>query len=118
MHEFGIIEGVIKTVQQTAEANKATKVYSVRLRIGDMTEAVEESLLFAYEVLTEGTLLEGSTLEVEAVHPRSRCLECGAEFDHDRYHMRCPECDSAMTTLVAGRELEIASLDVEIPEED
>lgn len=116
MHEFGIIDGVIKTVKQSAEDAGATKVYSIKLRVGDMTEAVEESLQFAYEVLTEGTILEGSTLEVEAVHPRSRCVECGAEFEHDRFHVRCPECNSPATTLIAGKELEIASIDVEIPD--
>lgn len=118
MHEFGIIEGVMRVVSQSAEQAQAEKVISVKLKVGEMTEVVEESLQFAYGILSEGTLMEGSTLEVEVVSPRSRCLDCACEFDHDRYHLRCPACDSRDTVLLQGRELEIASIEIDVPDEE
>ena len=50
------------------------------------------------------------------IRPKSRCLECGAEFEHDRFHMFCPECDSFATELLAGRELQIDSIEVDLPD--
>lgn len=117
MHEFGLIDGVVKVVKKSAQEAHARAVLEVRLRIGDMMEAQEDSLQFAYEVLSEGSLLEGSTLKVIRVAPRSHCIECGYEFEHSRFDVRCPRCNSSLTTLIAGREFEIAAIDIELDED-
>ena len=118
MHEMGIISGVIDAVVQAAQEAHAESVTSVTLRIGVMTEAIEDALQFAYEALSEGTMCEGSQLVIDMVQPRSVCLECMEEFEHDRFHRICPACGSYETALVAGRELEIACIDVEVPDEE
>lgn len=116
MHELGLVSGVLETVTAAAREAGALRVISVKLRIGDLREAVPEALDFAWEVLSEeDPLTAGSKLVVEDVHPRSRCLGCGAEFDHDRFHVRCPQCGSSATSLLAGRELEIVSMEVDLP---
>ena len=113
---MSIIAGVIDAVVPSAEQAGATRVLAVTLRVGDMTEIVDEALEFAFEALTEGTLMEGSDLRVIKVHPRSVCFECGNEFDHDRFHRACPACGSYETRLVAGKELEIESIEVDLPD--
>lgn len=118
MHELGIMTSVMDSVNEVARAHGAERLLSVTLRIGEMTEAIEDALQFAFEVLTEGDpFSEGSTLVVHMVTPRSICLECGTEFDHDRFHMLCPACDSFATQLLRGREMEIESIEVDIPED-
>ena len=116
MHEMSIIAGVIDAVVPSAKQASATRVLAISLRIGDMTEVVDEALEFAFEALTEGTMCEGAELHVTKVHPRSLCFECGNEFDHDRFHRSCPACGSYETRLVAGKELEIESIEVDLPE--
>lgn len=116
MHEMGIISGVLDAVNASAADAGADRVLAVNLRIGVMTEAIADALEFAFEALSEGTLSDGAELVIEWVEPRSLCLECASEFDHDRFHRRCPECGSYETTLVAGRELEIASIEVDLPD--
>ena len=117
MHEMSIITGVLDAVCASADQAGATAVLSITLRIGDMTEVVDEALDFALEVLTEGTLCEGAQLVVNKVHPRSLCFECGTEFDHDRFHRSCPTCGSYETRLIAGKELEIESIEVDLPDD-
>lgn len=116
MHEMSIIAGVIDAVMPSAEQAGATRVLGITLRIGDMTEVVDEALEFAFEALTEGTICEGAQLVVNKVHPRSLCFECGSEFDHDRFHRSCPNCGSYETRVVAGKELEIESIEVDLPD--
>ena len=119
MHEYSIVEGVLDSVIPAAEKAGADKLVCVRLRVGDMTEVVQESLDFMWGIccVGRGPMVEGCRLEVEYVYPRSACLKCGHEFEHDRFHLKCPECGSASTMLLSGRELEIASMDVDIPDD-
>ena len=119
MHELGIMTGVLDAVQTSAKQVAADRVLKVSLSVGEMTEAIEDALRFAFEALSEQqeyALCAGAELDIAMVRPRSRCLECGAEYDHDRFHMLCPECGSFATELVAGRELQIDSIEVDIPD--
>lgn len=118
MHELGLMTGALDAVTQSAVEAGATKVLKVTLSVGEMTEAIEDCLTFAYEALTEeNTLFSGSELEIHMVKPRSRCLDCGLEFDHDRFHVTCPQCGSPATQLIAGRDLRIDSIEVDIPDD-
>lgn len=118
MHELGIMTGVMDVVAASAKQAGATRVLKVSLSVGEMTEAIEDALRFAFEALSENTPCEGAELEIAMVRPKSRCLECGAEYEHDRFHMLCPECGSFATELIAGRELQIDSIEVDIPDEE
>ena len=117
MHEMSIVAGVIDSVVPAAREAGAQRVLSITLRIGDMTEVVDEALEFAFEALTEGTLCEGAQIVVNKVHPRSLCFACGREFEHDRFSRACPQCGSYETRIVAGKELELESVEVDIPDE-
>ncbi len=103
-----------------ARQNGASRVTLVRLRIGEMSDIVPEALDFAWDAVCEerGPIVAGCKLEVESVRPRFACMECGNVYDADRLHPRCPECGSGKTLLEQGRELEIASFDIEAPDED
>lgn len=118
MHEMSIVAGVLDSVIPVARESGATQVTRIVLRIGDLTDIVDEALTFAFEALTEGTMCEGAQLEVQPVHPRSMCLECGAEFDHDRFHRACTACGSYETKPICGRELDIVSIEVDLPDEE
>ena len=119
MHELGIMTGVMDAVNKSAHEAGADKVLKVTLSVGEMTECIQDALEFAFEVLTEDDpFVRGAELTINMIKPKSRCLECGAEFEHDRFHMFCPECDSFATELLAGRELQIDSIEVDIPDDE
>ena len=96
----------------------ATKALEIDLSVGVMTEAVEDALRFAFEALSEGTMCEGADFKINMIQPVSVCLECGNEFEHDRYHVTCPQCESGFTQLIAGKEMQIDSIEVDIPDEN
>ena len=118
MHEMDIMMGVLDAVNQSASDAGATKVLKISLSVGEMTEVIEDSLVFAFEVLSEGTMCEGAELALNIIHPHSLCLECGKDFDHDRFHMTCPYCGSYELSLRTGRELRIDSIEVDLPDDD
>ena len=113
MHEMGITSGILASAVEAAQAEGATHINSVTVSIGDLTEIVEDALQFAWEALTPGTMAEGSMLIVVHVPPKSRCKQCGEEFEHDKWNMLCPKCDSFLVEPITGHELRIDSLDVD-----
>ena len=119
MHELGIMTGVMDAVTKSAHDAGADKVLKVTLSGGEMTECIQDALEFAFEALTEDDpFVRDAELTINMIKPKSRCLECGAEFEHDRFHMFCPECDSFATELLAGRALQIDSIEVDIPDDE
>lgn len=117
MHEVGIVSGILRTCTDTARKSGATRVIAVTIRIGEMCEVVPEAMDFAWETLRgEDPLTADAELKVEHVGCRSVCVSCGAEFDHDRFHCRCPECGSGQTLTVSGREMDIVSIEIETPD--
>ncbi|MDR2109079.1 MAG: hydrogenase maturation nickel metallochaperone HypA [Coriobacteriales bacterium] len=113
MHEMSLMQGVLDAVEKTAREAGAASVVEVRLTIGTMAEVEPDALRFAFEVLTDDTLCAGAKLEIAEVEPRSRCLQCGEEFAHDRFHRACPACDALATELIAGREMYVSSIEIE-----
>ena len=119
MHELGIMTSVMESVKATALEAGADRVLKVSLSVGVMTEAIEDALQFAFEALAEADpYFAGATLEVEMIQPKSICTQCGNEFTHDRFHMTCPECASPFLQLLEGKELQIAFIEVDIPDDD
>ncbi len=119
MHELGIMTGVLDAAEKAAREAGATKLLKVSLSIGEMTEAIEDALVFAWEALTaDDPYAKDAELSVNMIRPKSRCLDCGAVFEHDRFHMFCPECDSFALELLAGRELQIDSIEVDLPDDE
>jgi len=115
MHEFSLASSILETVDESARQSGASRVLKVSVVAGELVQVVDEAMHFAFEVLAEGTICEGAELELSFVEPRSRCLDCGREFFHDARHWRCPECGGPNTELLAGRELYIDSIEVDLP---
>lgn len=118
MHEMGLVAGILESVIPAAKDAGAERITKVSLSVGEMTEVIEDVMVFAFEALTEGTLAEGAELDLRIIKPHSICLECGAEFDHDRLHVKCPDCGSAFTELMRGKELQVDSIEVDLPDEE
>lgn len=113
MHEMGITQSILDASFEAARNAGASRITEITVSIGDLTEVVDFALQFAFEALTPGTMAEGATLVVNHVGARSHCNTCGVDFDHDRFQMACLECGSLDVKLLAGRELQIDSIETE-----
>ena len=112
MHEMGITQSIIETAVEAAQEEGGTRINEIRITIGTLTEIVPDALQFAFEALRQGTMAEDATLIVTQLGAKSRCRECGAEFEHDKFDLTCPACYSFVCDLLQGRELRIDSLDI------
>ena len=113
MHEFSIASNIVEVVNKTAQEHGISHVAKVKIKVGQLQLVMRESLLFSFNVCTEGTLSEGAVLEIEEVTPRGRCASCDTEFPVDNYQFICPSCGGPDISIVSGEELFIDSLEGE-----
>jgi hydrogenase nickel incorporation protein HypA/HybF len=92
-------------------------VRAVHLRLGTLSGVVRGALEFSYEIAAEGTILAGSTLVVKELPVTVYCPECAREVELvSIQRFRCPLCDTLTGDIRQGRELEIESIEVDLPE--
>ena len=113
MHELSIMESALSLALEKAQEAGARRVQGIRLRIGALSGVVPEALEFAFEALVPGTPAEGAQLAIEHVPARFWCTTCTREFEAPDMLAECPECHNPSADLRAGREMELASLEIE-----
>ena len=99
---------MVDTVTQRLPGARIT---SVHLEIGALSGVVADSIRFCFDLATEGTGLEGATLEITEPPAQCWCRSCGAEFRPDPPIVLCP-CGSADVAVLGGEELKILSVRV------
>jgi hydrogenase nickel incorporation protein HypA/HybF len=108
VHELAITEGVVEAV---SERLPDARIRCVHLEIGAMSGVVADSVRFCFDLITEGTNLQGALLEISEPPARCECRTCGAEFEPDGPIPLCG-CGSANAVILAGAELRIMSVEV------
>jgi hydrogenase nickel incorporation protein HypA/HybF len=108
VHELAITEGLVDAV---CERLPGAKVTCVRLEIGALSGVVADSLRFCFDLVTEGTNLEGAALEIIQPPAMCHCRVCGQDFEPDSPIALCP-CGSVEVTVLTGQDLKITSVQV------
>jgi len=113
MHEFSIAHSLLEIVDQEALPYTGARVTRIKVLIGELSGVMPEALRFAFEALNKGGIAEGSMLEIEEVPLSLRCSRCGKTSVAENPFLLCPLCESAEVEIIAGRELEIAEMEIE-----
>jgi hydrogenase nickel incorporation protein HypA/HybF len=108
MHELAITESLVDAVAARLPGQRVT---CVRLEIGALSGVVADSVRFCFDLVTDGTSLEGARLEIAEPQAQCRCRGCGIQFEPDGPIVLC-RCGSAEVTVLTGQELKITSVQV------
>lgn len=124
MHEASVTASIIDAAIAELENYDVLRVNALNVVIGDLTQLGTEQMEFAYRILTEGTILEGSRFNVIPEPVEVRCKECGFEglakvvdfgedsIEHNIPVLACPECGGAVD-VVRGESCAIRDIDIE-----
>lgn len=113
MHEMSIAQSLISVIREEMLKHHAKTLRSVRLKVGQLTAIVPESLSFCFEVITTGTELEGARLIMDVIPLKGSCDDCKSEFEIKDYAFVCPSCNSTKIKTIAGQDLSIAEIEVD-----
>jgi hydrogenase nickel incorporation protein HypA/HybF len=116
VHEVSIALGMIDELFRIAKENHAKKISLVKLKIGEMSGIVTDSLKFAFDaVKLEHPLLSEAEIIIEEVPMVYECNDCHVSFNaKDIYFPSCSECGSRNLKLISGQEQHIESVEVEV----
>lgn len=108
MHELAITQSIVEAV---AERVGEATVVRLRLEIGALAGVVVDSVRFCFDLVSEGTVLAGATLEIEEPPGHARCRSCAREFEITDLLATC-ECGSLDLEVLSGDQLRIKEAEV------
>jgi len=104
---------LIDIVKQATDRQGVSRVTSLRIVMGEMSNVFPDCLSFAFEVVSKGTMAENARLEFVEKPLKGRCRDCGKEFGIRDYLFRCPECESPRIEVISGNEFFLESIECE-----
>lgn len=113
MHELSLMEAVREQALEQARLHAASRIDGITLRIGSLAGVEPEALRFAFEVVMAGSIAAEAWLRIEQVPAAAFCSRCGREFPVLEGLWECPDCGGLSPQLRRGRELELASLQLD-----
>ncbi|MCL6415154.1 hydrogenase maturation nickel metallochaperone HypA [Aestuariirhabdus sp. Z084] len=113
MHEMSLAEGVIQILEEYAMNEGFSRVKTVWLEVGQLSNVEVDSFRFCFEVVCRGTLAENATLEVIETPGRGYCLDCCQSVEHSQRFDPCPQCNGYKVQATEGSEMRVKELEVE-----
>jgi hydrogenase nickel incorporation protein HypA/HybF len=125
LHEFSAACSIVDTALEAAKSNKATKVSTVNVELGEFTFLVPEQLIFNFEIASKNSILEGAELRIRTVKGRLLCNDCKFEGESQVdpnipnqiavfAPMKCPKCGGSSTKITGGKDFVITSIEAEV----
>ncbi|MDP8257149.1 MAG: hydrogenase maturation nickel metallochaperone HypA [Candidatus Alcyoniella australis] len=115
MHELPVVRSIFEIVIEHARVNSAVRVVKINLRIGALTDLVDQWVERYFEMLAQGSIAQGAKIEIERPPGLMRCRQCDAQWNYDRQSIGapCPQCGSRESAIVTGREYTVESIAIE-----
>ena len=113
MHELSLTESIVEIAAETARCEGAARVRRVFVDIGTLSHVEPEALLFCFEAVASGTIVEGASLEIVRVPGQGRCVDCGNTVALAERFGPCPECGGFHVQMTAGDEMRVREIEVE-----
>ena len=116
MHELAVCQALVEQVSDIVRQQGALSASRLRLRVGPLSGVVADLLASAFPLAAAGTCAEGAELNIIDASIRVRCQTCGAETDALPNRLLCGTCGDWHTQLIAGDELILESVELELVE--
>ena len=110
MHELGITRNIVAIVSEHAAGRKVSRV---ALDIGQLSGVMSDAIRFCFDVVADGTCLDGAKLEIFDIEGKGRCRACQAEFATPHLYTPCA-CGSRDVERLSGEALKVREFEFEI----
>jgi hydrogenase nickel incorporation protein HypA/HybF len=114
MHELPITQSILEIALRHADTANAVKITDLYIVIGQLSSVLDDSVQFHWEILSQGTIAEGSRLHFERIPAKLDCTDCGNNYAlEDGALIPCPRCDSFQFKVIEGEEFRLDSIEIE-----
>lgn len=113
MHELAITENIISIAVEHAKKSGADKIVSIDLVIGELTNIVDDSVQFYFDIVSKGSPAENAKLNIRRLPSKIKCHNCENIFEPIDMDFYCPSCGELTMEFVQGHEFFIESITTE-----
>jgi hydrogenase nickel incorporation protein HypA/HybF len=113
MHEMSLAEGVLQLMEDAAVQQGFARVKAVWLEIGQLSAVEVEAMRFCFDVVVQGSLADGATLNIIELPGQGWCMQCAATVTISERFGACPQCGSYQVQPTGGTEMRVKELEVE-----
>jgi len=114
MHEYSLIEALIRRVEEEARRRSALAVHGVSVRIGELAGVDPELFRTAYETFRAGTVCADAPLAVRQVAATWSCPRCRRALVRGEV-LSCPDCHEPARLDDGGDALTLDGIEMEVP---
>lgn len=108
MHELGITRSIVSIVATAAQGRRVARV---TLDVGRLAGVLPEAIAFCFDMVAEGTSVQGARLEINEIPGRARCRSCGDEFETSTLFQPCA-CGARDLERLQGEELKVREMEL------
>jgi len=113
MHERAVTESILEIALRHAQQAGATRITDLYLVIGDLSSIVDDSVQFYWDLVSENTPAQGSSLHFSRIATQMSCQDCSQSYTPGDNDFNCPNCGSSHVIIRAGNEFYLESIGVE-----
>jgi hydrogenase nickel incorporation protein HypA/HybF len=116
MHELYVTKSIYQIVLKHAIKGNVSRVCSVNIEIGALSDLQSEWMQRYFDRLSRGTVAEGAKLNITRVPALFQCNGCHMSFELTSLlteALSCTHCQSRDVSLVSGREYHIKNMEAQ-----
>lgn len=113
MHELWLCKSILEIIKQKAVDLNCTRIKQIILEIGQLSAVEKDSLIFSFNVITEGTVAENAEILIIDIPGEALCESCKKKVPLRQYYDECGSCGSHSLKVTQGEELRVKSMVVE-----
>ena len=117
MHELPVTEKILTIALKHAEQNGVTKIHSITLHVGRLTDLQDEWLQHYFNYLSRDTIARDARLIIVPEPIKLRCGECGTLIETEKRELQaisCPHCGGdGGFSIMSGRGYYVEEMEAE-----
>ncbi len=115
MHELPVTKSICEIVLRHAAKNNASRVLSVNLEIGALSDLQRAWVQRYFDYLSRDTVAEGANVSIDRVPATFRCDSCQQPFQVVSLLAEgvcCGRCNAGDVTMLSGRQYLVKNIEV------
>jgi len=112
MHELSLAEDMLTMLQDRAKTDGFEQVKTVWLEVGKLSHVDAQAMIFCFDAVMSGTLVEGAKLEIIQTPGTGQCRHCQKVSAIEYLYAPCSHCGEFGLEVLQGDQINIKSVEV------
>jgi len=96
-----------------AQSAHASRITDLHIVVGQLSSMIDESVQAYWEIVSEGTIAQKSTLHFRRIPAEMECANCNLRYRLNDSDLSCPVCGSQQVCIASGDEFYLESIEVD-----